>query len=151
MLQVTQVKVFQLEPPKSQNNEEGVDQPAKSKKKLNIKAKIGLSDGIAQIMVLVPEPVFNKMKQTPKQFDIIKVDNLSKQNVSETLLCMIKSPLIVLDDKVDKLLGNPMDLKKLINSKESIEFDQEFDIPQQHIEQKKVEEIKPVIEPIVED
>lgn len=56
ILQVTHAKVFQLEA-KNDNEENG----AKSKKKLNIKAKYGLSDGIAQIRVLIPEPVFNKM------------------------------------------------------------------------------------------
>lgn len=53
VLQVTHAKVFPIEP---KNDEEG-----KSKKKLTIKAKYGLSDGIAQIRVLIPEPVFNKM------------------------------------------------------------------------------------------
>lgn len=91
VLQVTHAKVFELE---AKNEKEG-ENGAKSKKKLNIKAKYGLSDGIAQISVLIPEPVFNKMKTEPKQFDVIRVDNLSKQTVPGRLLCMIKSPMEV--------------------------------------------------------
>lgn len=41
---------------------------------------------------------------------------------------MIKSPMEVVAT-CDKLIGNPVDLQKLMENKDGKEFDQEFEIP----------------------
>lgn len=77
------------------------------KKKLKIKAKYTLSDGVSFVKAMVPDTAFNKLAKAPQNFNIIRVDNFQKVFVQDQILLMLKDPLTVVYDHIDVKLGNP--------------------------------------------
>ena len=91
-------------------------------KKLKIKAKYTLSDGVSFVTAMVSDIVYAKLDKAPKNFDVIKVDSFQKVFVQEKILLMLKDPVSIVHDKLDAKLGAPEDFKKAQRTEETSRY-----------------------------
>ena len=116
-------------------------------KKLKIKAKYTLSDGVSFVTAMVSDIVYAKLDKAPKNFDVIKVDSFQKVFVQEKILLMLKDPVSIVHDKLDAKLGAPEDFKKVMENPENFEMENKIDITvKESVKAVVAETPKPVVE-----
>jgi len=63
------------------------------------------------------------MDKQPKVHDIIQVDELRRVLVSGKPVVIVNSPLIVINDTLDKIIGEPEDLNILLKKESTLNLD----------------------------
>ena len=67
----------------------------------------------------------------PKLHDVIMIENFQKTIINDQTLLMLKDPIHVLYDNISEKIGEPKDLKEIIDAKETFETNSEaVEIPQ---------------------
>jgi hypothetical protein len=65
----------------------------------------------------------------PKQFDVIRVQNLSRVTVQNQMLLMLKEPIDIVFSDVQGEIGAPKDILKNLAANGDVNFDQQIAIP----------------------